>query len=393
MVSNTRDHTILVVENSQFNLELLLSILTQYDYRLAAATTGEKAIKICKEITPDLILMDVEMPDMDGFETAARLLANEKTRHIPILFTSTLSDSKNIVRCFESGGVDYISKPFKKKELLARIDTHLSIKNLREQLQTDRDHLSAILNNMLPGELIKSLKNGKFPKPESVDEAAVLFTDFKNFSHLTQKLGSKKSVHHLNEIYYAFDKIVDLFGLERIKTIGDAYFAVGGLNTFPENLYLYPVLAGLKMQEFVTYYNSIHQEIQWKLRIGFSVGPVTSGVIGYQKIAYDVWGDTVNLANRLEDKARPGHVAIPEFIFEKIRKYVSISHKETMKSATWGTLTIYHCNSTSGKLPAREKKLMEQIEPESLFEEVTNKRSILNRIFQLPGHQDVHRHR
>lgn len=388
MDKETRDYTILVVENNQFNLELLLSILIQRDYRLAAATTGDKAIKICEEITPDLILMDVQMPDMDGFETAAKLQKSEKTRHIPILFTSTFTDSTNILRCFESGGVDYISKPFKKMELLARINTHLSLNNLREQLQTDRDNLNAILHNMLPDELIKTLKNGTYPKPRFVENAAVLFTDFKNFSELTRDLGSRESVNHLNLIYFVFDEIVTGFGLERVKTIGDAYFAVGGINTQPEDLYLSPLLAGLKMQEFVGYYNTTSNNNDWKLRIGFSIGPVTCGVIGYQKIAYDVWGDTVNFSNRLEKISKPGLVAIPEPVYKQIRDYVEVSDMQPVDSATWGTINVYHCKGITGKIPGKRDKKMFETDPGTMLNEASEKENILNRIFRLPNQSE-----
>ncbi len=385
MITPPRDYTILVVENNQFNIELLLSILIQHDYRLAAATTGKKALRICEEITPDLILMDVQMPDMDGFETAKKLLKNEKTRHIPILFTSTFSDSKNILRCFESGGVDYISKPFKKNELLARINTHLSLKNLREQLETDRDHLTAILQNMLPAEVIRSLKNGSFPNPRFVEKAAVLFTDFKNFSDLTHKVGSNESVRHLNQLYFVFDKIVAEFGLERIKTIGDAYFSVGGINTTPDNLYLSPVLAGLKMQEFVRYYNTLQTNIRWELRIGVTIGPVTSGVIGYQKIAYDVWGDTVNFAQRLESRADPGQVAVPEHVYQKIHDQVEVSRLDVLDSSTWGRFKLYQCKGISDQIPASQISKLQRMDPESMLHEVSDKKSILGRIFHLPG--------
>ncbi|MDI6400475.1 adenylate/guanylate cyclase domain-containing protein [Balneolaceae bacterium ANBcel3] len=386
------DYTILVVENNKLHLELLLSILNERDYRIAAATTGPKALKICNEILPDLILMDVHMPGMDGFETAEQLLTSERTQHIPILFTSTLSDSKNVVRCFEAGGVDYISKPFKKEELLARIHTHLSLNKLREQLVTDRDNLTSILHNMLPSRLINTLKSGRFPKPESVDNAAVLFTDFKNFSKLSHHIGSRESVEHLNLIYFAFDEIVECFGLERVKTIGDAYFAVGGINTTPENIFLSPVLAALKMQEFISYYNAMRSDFQWELRVGVCTGPVTSGIIGYQKIAYDVWGDTVNLANRLENRCEPGLVAIPEFVYERIKPHITTSHMDVIESGAWGSVHLYQCNGFSRDLPDLHKHLYESINPKLMLEEASNKKSILGKIFSLAPSQNQNGH-
>ncbi len=383
MNNHLPDYTILVVENNRLNLELLLSILNRLDCRLMAAKSGRNAIRTCDSMTPDLILMDVHLPDMDGFETARLIRNNEKIQDVPILFTSTFSDSKNIIKCFDAGGVDYITKPFNEKELLARINVHLSLSKLREQLLTDRDNLNAILHNILPDKLINTLREGVFPKPESTENAAVLFTDFKNFSSLTHNLGSNKSVEHLNLIYFAFDEIVTRFGLERVKTIGDAYFAVGGINTQPDDLYLNPVLAALKMQEFTAYYNRLMKDIQWQLRIGFTVGPVTSGVIGYQKIAYDVWGDTVNLANRLEKEAEPGHVAVPEFVYRKIDKYLDITRNKVLLSSAWGTINIYQCSGTTDSLPVDQKNKFREPDPKTLLEQASSKKSLLGKIFKL----------
>ncbi|MEX0680778.1 MAG: adenylate/guanylate cyclase domain-containing protein [Balneolales bacterium] len=385
---HSNDHTILIVENNQYGVEILLNILNQLDFRLVAAGTGEKAIALCKEIAPDLILMDVQMPGMDGFDTAALLKKDKKTQHIPILFTSTFSDSANILRCFESGGVDYISKPFKKEELLARINTHLSLTNLRKQLQAERDNLSAILQNMLPDSLLNTLKSGSFPRPMSVNSAGVLFTDFKNFSKLSQLLGSRESVTHLNLLYFGFDEIIDSFGLERVKTIGDAYFAVGGINTQPDDLYLSPALAALKLLEFVNYYNNSQKNEHWQLRIGITVGPVTSGVIGYQKIAYDVWGDSVNLANHLEEESDVGHVAIPDPVYQKIRKYITSTHTSTFSSEAWGQMTVHHCNNLTDALPAKFRNKFQETSPKTILKKASSREHLLNKIFRLNTEQN-----
>lgn len=385
MDSPSREYLILIAEGNQLNLELLLHFLMDSEYRLASATTSEKAIEICEQVNPDLILMDVDLPDTNGFETAKQLLNNDKTGHIPVIFTADISNNEVVTNCFEYGGVDYISKPFKKPELLARINTHLSLNLLRKQLHTDQNHLTAILHNMLPNDLINSLKNGSFPKPKSVESAAALFTDFKNFSTITKNLGSQESVNHLNLIYFVFDEIVESFGLERIKTIGDAYFAVGGINTIPDHLYLNPILAALKMQEFVQFYSNQQKDNEWLLRIGFTTGPVTSGIIGYQKIAYDVWGDTVNLANYLENRSYPGQVAVSDFIYEKVSDHISTSHMDTIRRAPWGTIHIYHCDGIKGTLPDPQSQIMQKLDPESLLKLAASKKSLLKRIYQIPG--------
>ena len=173
--------------------------------------------------------------------------------------------------------------------------------------------------------------------------------------------------------------------MERVKTIGDAYFAVGGINTRPASIYLSPLLAALKMQEFVRYYNSRLDDIRWELRAGFTVGPVTSGVIGYQKIAYDVWGDTVNLANRLESEADTGCVAVPQKVYRQVRNQIGVRRSDIITSPEWGSMKIYQCEKIPPNLPARYADLVEKIDPRNLLENVFSEKSLLDKLFQLPS--------
>ena len=139
---------------------------------------------------------------------------------VPVIFLSAMRDVENIVRCFDSGGVDYISKPFRQQELIARIETHLKIKRLKEQVDRERDRMKAILGNILPGSYINELTDGKRPGSQLFENVVVMFTDFKNFTGLSEKLGPEASIEHLNRLFFAFDEIIDYFGLERIKNTG-----------------------------------------------------------------------------------------------------------------------------------------------------------------------------
>ena len=133
--------TILIVDDIPANVGVLLDHLGQYGFRVLVAESGASALKQVKHARPDLILLDVMMPGMDGFETCRRLKADAATREIPVIFMTALSDTVDKVRGFGAGAVDYVTKPFQHEEVLARITTHLKLQRPQTQLQEANDHL------------------------------------------------------------------------------------------------------------------------------------------------------------------------------------------------------------------------------------------------------------
>ena len=128
----TTQADILIIDDTPDNLDLLSRMLEQQGYSVRTATSGEIALQKIKLASPTLILLDIIMPGMDGYEVCARLKADAATRHIPIIFLSAVNDSEGKVRAFETGGVDYVTKPFHAEEVLARIRTHLALRNALE---------------------------------------------------------------------------------------------------------------------------------------------------------------------------------------------------------------------------------------------------------------------
>lgn len=154
------DQTILLVDDSPINLDLLKETLDGMGYRLLDAIDGESALRVASEEVPDLILLDILMPGMDGFEVCKRLRQEPRTEGIPIIFLSALDELKDRVRGLEVGAVDYISKPFRLEEVVARVNTHVTINDLKKKLQKQRDELerelqqvAAAQRSLLPKEL------------------------------------------------------------------------------------------------------------------------------------------------------------------------------------------------------------------------------------------------
>ena len=134
---------ILIIDDTPANLRLLFQILTAQNYRVRPTVSGKQALEAARAATPDLILLDIMMPEMDGYEVCQHLKANEQTRAVPVIFLSALSDTKNKISAFAAGGVDYITKPFQSEEVLARVQTHLTIHSLQKMLQIRNEELQA----------------------------------------------------------------------------------------------------------------------------------------------------------------------------------------------------------------------------------------------------------
>lgn len=129
--------TILIVDDTPMNLDLLFKHLTRSGYKVLVAQSGAMALRQAEQTQPDIILLDVMMPEMDGFETCQRLKQNEKTKHIPVIFMTALVDVENKIKAFTIGAVDYVTKPFERREVLARINTHLTLKRLQKNLESE----------------------------------------------------------------------------------------------------------------------------------------------------------------------------------------------------------------------------------------------------------------
>jgi serine phosphatase RsbU (regulator of sigma subunit) len=161
-VINTTSEDILIVDDTPDNLRLLSQILTEQGYRVRAVTSGSRALASVEVSLPDLILLDIRMPEMDGYEVCERLKTDAKAKDIPIIFISALNEIQDKVKAFTVGGVDYVTKPFQFEEVLARVETHLALRKLQKQLQIANEKMEQEL--ALAGEVQASFLPGKIPQ-------------------------------------------------------------------------------------------------------------------------------------------------------------------------------------------------------------------------------------
>ncbi len=211
-------------------------------------------------------------------------------------------------------------------------------------LAKEIERSDALLANILPRKTIDELKRNGFVTPASYDSVSVLFTDFKGFTLVAEKMTPEELVGELDRCFRAFDAIAQKYGLEKLKTIGDSYMCAGGIPETNGTHAVDCVLAALEMQAFV---KSLGEEraskgqSYWEVRIGVHTGPVVAGVIGEKKFAYDIWGDTVNTASRMESSGTPGLVNVSEATYERVKEWFDAEYRGKVKAKNKGELDMY----------------------------------------------------
>lgn len=215
----------------------------------------------------------------------------------------------------------------------ARSSKKLALAN--EQIDIARRQSDELLENMLPAAIARELKETGKAKARSFESVTILFCDFVNFTRTAERLGAENLVEELDRCFQAFDEIVDRYeGVEKIKTIGDAYMVASGLTNRKE-IPVDIVRVALEMQEFLSGHSL------FRARIGLHTGPAVAGVVGAKKFAYDIWGDTVNVASRVEGKSEPGRVNVSESTYHLIKYRFDCEYRGRVEVKNKGSLEMY----------------------------------------------------
>jgi class 3 adenylate cyclase/Tfp pilus assembly protein PilF len=224
------------------------------------------------------------------------------------------------------------------------------IRKSRSVIQKEKERSENLLLNILPGEVAEELKLKGESVARNFEEVTVLFTDFKEFTSIAESLNAQELVAEINTCFKAFDDIITLYGIEKIKTIGDAYMAAGGLQAANTSTTKEVVLAGLKMQSFMEARKKELQELGkpfFEMRVGIHTGQVVAGIVGVKKFQYDIWGDTVNIASRMESSGKVGKVNISAFTYDYIKDDpdFSFSKRGRITAKNKGMLEMYFVSS------------------------------------------------
>jgi len=307
-MSNSEDKKlILLVDDAPSNIQVAREILKDI-YKTRVATSGAKALELVKVAPPpDLILLDVMMPEMDGYEVCNRLKADPSTRDIPVIFLTAKTEAEDETKGFGVGAVDYIHKPFSPPVVMARVQTHLNLRDTREQLAREKRLVDQLLDNILPADAVTELKATGKVAPRRFENVAVLFVDLVSFTRYCDQHSPEEVVGSLSDLFILFEECAQRNGLEKIKTVGDAFLATAGLLKRADDPLRSAVNCAL---EIVAAAPGIRTG--WQVRAGVHCGPVMAGIVGRERYQFDIWGDTVNVASRLTAAASPQSVAVTE---------------------------------------------------------------------------------
>lgn len=309
---------VLVVDDEEQNRSLLRDSLEARGYEVEEAENGMEALQKIAARPPDVILLDLMMPKMDGFEVCRHLRKYAKTAHLPILMITALSERGDRLMGIQAGANDFLSKPIDAQDVILRVGNAVHAKHLHDQLLAEQEKSERLLLNILPKPIAERMKKGETNIADGHPDVTVLLADLVGFTSLAAHIGSEQIVQLLNEIFSRFDLLAEEHGLEKIKTIGDAYMVAGGLSLSHPNHAEATADLALGMQAQIEQFNRDFN-ISLRLRIGISTGPVVAGVIGHKRFAYDIWGETVNLACRLESTAGAGKIQICESAFIRLK--------------------------------------------------------------------------
>jgi class 3 adenylate cyclase len=227
------------------------------------------------------------------------------------------------------------------KELEHRVrERTAQLQKTNEQLSIEQEKSERLLLNILPEPIADQLKEGHRNIADGFAEVTILFADIVGFTTLSERISPTQLVNLLNEIFSAFDKLSDEYGLEKIKTIGDAYMVVGGIPTFRSDHAEAIAEMAIGMQQEVAKFNAQHNA-ELSLRIGINTGPVVAGVIGTKKFIYDLWGDAVNTASRMESHSLPGCIQVTQSTYQSLRDKYLLEERGVIHVKGKGEMTTY----------------------------------------------------
>jgi adenylate cyclase len=338
---------ILVVDDDENNRFTLVQRLKREGYEnVAVACDGREALARLSEIPFDLVLLDVMMPELDGIGVLSEIKADPALRHIPVIMISAVSDLERVVRCIELGAEDYLTKPFNRVLLRARVGACLDKKRLRDQEQAylaeiehQRGRLRELLHAILPAPAVAELEATGRVEPRRHPEVMVLFCDIAGFTAYCDGHPPETIVSHLQHLVEAFERVSSDYGLEKIKTVGDAFLATGALLLPNPD----PVMAGLSCA-FAMIEAARAGPAHWEMRCGLHVGPVVAGVVGRSKFSFDLWGDTVNVAARLAHVGSTGCVHLSEPAWRQVAHRCDAEALGLVEMRGKGEVPVFRCN-------------------------------------------------
>ena len=358
LIDQMQGMRVLVVDDSRTLRKLLIRELNLVGItNIQEATDGAEAVERVRAEPFDLMLLDMEMPELDGLDVLGLIKSDPVLSYLPVIVISGGEQFSKTVECIQIGAEDYLPKPFDPILLRARVYSSLEKKRLRDidrerivELQTEKELLHVeqlktekLMLNILPKPIADRLKKGEKNIAGSYPESTVLFSDLVGFTKMSSEKTAGQLVELLNSLFTKFDQRAEHLGLEKIKTIGDAYMAVGGI-PIPRADHA-EIVADMALGMFIDLkeFNDAYG-MTLNMRIGINSGPVVAGVIGFTKFSYDLWGNTVNTASRMESTSVEGRIQISPSTQALLQSSFNLEERELMECKGLGKIMTYFLN-------------------------------------------------
>ena len=346
---------ILVVDDTAANIQTLSAILKGQGYQISVATNGKQALQVLSRVQPDLILLDVMMPEMDGFETCRQLKSSEQWRHIPVIFLTAKTETTDIVQGFELGAVDYVAKPFNAHELLARVNTHLTMDELRRSLAAKNGELArahALVRRAFGRYVSEEVAESILQSPEGLElggeerEITLLMSDLRGFTALAARLSPREVIEFLNLYLEAMVDVISRYEGTIDEIIGDGIMVMFGAPVLCADHAEKAVACGLAMQLAMEGVNRRLVEkgaAELEMGIGVHTGRAIVGNIGSERrTKYAAVGSNVNMAGRIESFTSGGDLLISEHTRNQIKAKLRVDGEFTVEpKGAKGSLQLF----------------------------------------------------
>jgi adenylate cyclase len=333
--------TVLIIDDDIVDFESIKRTLSKHQNLLDSkikkilhCSQSKHAIELINKMNPDIVFCDYNMPVLSGLEVLIEFTKTPFYNKVPFLMLTGSVTPNLLYNCLEAGATDFIQKDDENVSKIARINSAIRLYNAWKKSEE-------LLENILPLEIIKELKSEGKVTPKLYTNSTIMFLDFVDFTKHSNSISPNELITQLNYFFSEFDLIINQFGVERIKTIGDAYMAAAGVPRTSSLSAVKCINAALEIRNFV---HSNHSKYpNWKCRIGIATGDVVGGVVGRSKIAFDIWGNTVNTASRIESTSNSGQICFDETTYQQIKNEMNLKIEscEIKQLKGLGKLKIY----------------------------------------------------
>ncbi|MCK5764843.1 MAG: tetratricopeptide repeat protein [Bacteroidales bacterium] len=282
----------------------------------------EKMAVLQDSINYEALAKDLQQMEFNNYMVADSLKKEEEKLKIAMAHQQEVSQKEKSRNMFMAGGLMLLMVA---AGLYSR---NRYVRKSRNWIEMEKDRSENLLLNILPAEIAEELKAKGKADARDFDQVSIIFTDFKGFTEQSAKLNTADLVNEINQCFEAFDHITEKYKIEKIKTIGDAYMAAGGLPVPTDDSVKNTILAALEMQAFISN-RKIEKDAQnepaFEMRVGIHTGPVAAGIVGVKKFQYDIWGDAVNTASRMESSGEVGRVNISQATYDLVKDDVQFN--------------------------------------------------------------------